>query len=266
MDEVLDCLIGHFKNIRNKGIQCCYLLCCKQADGESFSDFYVCLKNLAEKLFMTLQVNYVPFLRTRRNNDSRRRPTPSRLHQHSLPPVLHANPQLPAWSRRFPATDGTCTNCGCKNSRARTLRCPAKDEQCHNCGKTRHYNRCCKKKTRARIALQIPIELPLLSTATPKARLLALHQTQPLPQLSTWNNPLTGSPTITLSTMPLVDDMLYHQRPHPNGHLHSGVSHSCKQLSANCTEDSTQPTGHTTRITTSLSTLSRLAKLGILFL
>ncbi|KAK7040403.1 hypothetical protein SK128_025857 [Halocaridina rubra] len=61
------------------------------------------------------------------------------------------------------------------------------------------------------------------------------------------------------------NDMLFHQRHHPNGHLYSGNSHSCKQVAINCIQDSAHATGHTTRITASLSTLSGSAKLGILF-
>ena len=41
VDQVLDHLQDHFKNLRNEAIRRRDLLCCKQTDGESFSDFYV---------------------------------------------------------------------------------------------------------------------------------------------------------------------------------------------------------------------------------
>ncbi|KAK7078566.1 hypothetical protein SK128_003365, partial [Halocaridina rubra] len=44
------------------------------------------------QLFMPRQVNSVLFQHTRSNNDSRKWTPPSRLHGHSLPPVLHASP------------------------------------------------------------------------------------------------------------------------------------------------------------------------------
>ncbi|KAG0697957.1 hypothetical protein GWK47_026177 [Chionoecetes opilio] len=48
--EVLDTLQSHFKSQRNEALRRRELLCCKQADGESFCDFYVRLKNLAEEV------------------------------------------------------------------------------------------------------------------------------------------------------------------------------------------------------------------------
>ncbi|KAG0724063.1 Pre-mRNA-splicing factor CWC25 [Chionoecetes opilio] len=48
--EVLDTLQSHFKNQRNEALRRRELLCCKQADSESFSDFFVFLKNLAEEV------------------------------------------------------------------------------------------------------------------------------------------------------------------------------------------------------------------------
>ncbi|KAG0711208.1 hypothetical protein GWK47_021100 [Chionoecetes opilio] len=48
--EVLDTLQSHFKSQRNEALRRRELLCCKQADGESFSDFFVRLKNLAEEV------------------------------------------------------------------------------------------------------------------------------------------------------------------------------------------------------------------------
>ena len=50
VDQVLDRLQDHFKNLRNEAIRRRDLLCCRQTDGESFSDFYVRLKNLAEEV------------------------------------------------------------------------------------------------------------------------------------------------------------------------------------------------------------------------
>ncbi|KAG0721506.1 hypothetical protein GWK47_046307 [Chionoecetes opilio] len=48
--EVLDTLQSHFKSQRNEALRRRELLCCKQADGESFPDFLVRLKNLAEEV------------------------------------------------------------------------------------------------------------------------------------------------------------------------------------------------------------------------
>ncbi|KAG0724288.1 hypothetical protein GWK47_040884 [Chionoecetes opilio] len=48
--QVLDTLQSHFKSQRNEALRRRELLCCKQADGESFSDFFVRLKNLAEEV------------------------------------------------------------------------------------------------------------------------------------------------------------------------------------------------------------------------
>ncbi|KAG0715833.1 hypothetical protein GWK47_011033 [Chionoecetes opilio] len=48
--EVLDTLQSHFRSQRNEALRRRKLLCCKQADGESFSDFFVRLKNLAEEV------------------------------------------------------------------------------------------------------------------------------------------------------------------------------------------------------------------------
>lgn len=50
VEEVLDVLQSHFKSQRNEALRRRELLCCKQATGESFSDFYVRLKNLAEEV------------------------------------------------------------------------------------------------------------------------------------------------------------------------------------------------------------------------
>ena len=50
VDEVLDKLQTHFKNLRNEALQRREFLSCKQKDGESFSDFYVRLKSLAEEV------------------------------------------------------------------------------------------------------------------------------------------------------------------------------------------------------------------------
>ena len=50
VDEVLDSLQSHFKSLRNEALRRRELLCCKQAKGETVSDFYVRLKNLAEEV------------------------------------------------------------------------------------------------------------------------------------------------------------------------------------------------------------------------
>lgn len=50
VDQVLDALQSHYKSQRNEALRRRELLCCKQADGESFSHFYVRLKNLAEEV------------------------------------------------------------------------------------------------------------------------------------------------------------------------------------------------------------------------
>jgi len=50
VDEVLDELQKHFKNQRNEALRRRELLCCKQKEGETFSDFYVRLKDLAEEV------------------------------------------------------------------------------------------------------------------------------------------------------------------------------------------------------------------------
>jgi len=50
VDEVLDELQKHFKNQRNEALRRRELLCCKQKEGETFSDFYERLKDLAEEV------------------------------------------------------------------------------------------------------------------------------------------------------------------------------------------------------------------------
>ena len=50
MDEVLERLQSHFKSQRNEALRRRELLCCKQEAGETFSEFYVRLKNLAEEV------------------------------------------------------------------------------------------------------------------------------------------------------------------------------------------------------------------------
>lgn len=50
VEEVLDVLQSHFKSQRNEALRRRELLCCKQKTGESFSDYYVRLKNLAEEV------------------------------------------------------------------------------------------------------------------------------------------------------------------------------------------------------------------------
>ena len=50
VEEVLDALQGHIKSLRNETLRRRELLGCKQFEGESFSDFYVRLKHIAEEL------------------------------------------------------------------------------------------------------------------------------------------------------------------------------------------------------------------------
>lgn len=50
VDVVLDRLQDHFKNQRNEAIRRRDLLSCKQAEGESFNNFYVRLKNMADEV------------------------------------------------------------------------------------------------------------------------------------------------------------------------------------------------------------------------
>ena len=50
VNEVLDELQSHFKGQRNEALRRRELLRCSQTDGESFSDYYVRLKNLAEEV------------------------------------------------------------------------------------------------------------------------------------------------------------------------------------------------------------------------
>lgn len=48
--EVLDALHGHFQGLRSKALCCRELLSCKQADGESFADYYARLKDLTAEV------------------------------------------------------------------------------------------------------------------------------------------------------------------------------------------------------------------------
>ena len=48
--EVLDALQVHFRGLRNEALRCRELLSCKQAAGESFTDFYARLKDLAAEV------------------------------------------------------------------------------------------------------------------------------------------------------------------------------------------------------------------------
>ncbi|XP_069985567.1 uncharacterized protein [Penaeus vannamei] len=50
VDQVLNELQKHFKNQRNEALRRRELLCCKQKEGETFSDFYVRLKDLPEEV------------------------------------------------------------------------------------------------------------------------------------------------------------------------------------------------------------------------
>ncbi|XP_068232095.1 uncharacterized protein [Palaemon carinicauda] len=50
VEEVLNVLQEHIKNLRNEALRCRDLLSCKQREGESFSEFYVRLKHVAEEI------------------------------------------------------------------------------------------------------------------------------------------------------------------------------------------------------------------------
>lgn len=50
VDEVLNVLQEYIKNLRNKALRRRDLLSCKQREGESFNDFYVRLKHVAEEI------------------------------------------------------------------------------------------------------------------------------------------------------------------------------------------------------------------------
>ena len=50
VEEVLDALQGHIKSLHNEALHRRKLLGRKQFEGESFSDFYVWLKHIAEEL------------------------------------------------------------------------------------------------------------------------------------------------------------------------------------------------------------------------
>ncbi|XP_064121783.1 uncharacterized protein LOC135226273 [Macrobrachium nipponense] len=50
VDEVLEALQSHIKGLRNEVLRRRELLSCKQSEGESFADFYVKLRRLAEEV------------------------------------------------------------------------------------------------------------------------------------------------------------------------------------------------------------------------
>lgn len=50
VDQVLDALQSHIKSLRNEALRRRDLLGCKQSDGESFADFYVRLRRIAEEV------------------------------------------------------------------------------------------------------------------------------------------------------------------------------------------------------------------------
>jgi len=50
VEQVLDFLQEHIKSLRNEALRRRELLSCKQLEGESFSDFYVRLKHIAEEI------------------------------------------------------------------------------------------------------------------------------------------------------------------------------------------------------------------------
>ena len=50
VEAVLDRLQEHIRDLRNPALRCRQLLCCKQADGETFSDFYGRMMDLADEV------------------------------------------------------------------------------------------------------------------------------------------------------------------------------------------------------------------------
>ena len=50
VDEVLDALQAFFRASRNEALRRRELLCCKQATGEQFSNYYVRVKNLSDEV------------------------------------------------------------------------------------------------------------------------------------------------------------------------------------------------------------------------
>ncbi|KAK7081325.1 hypothetical protein SK128_022772, partial [Halocaridina rubra] len=100
------------------------------------------------------QANYVPFLHTRRNNNGRRRSPPSRFHQYTLPPVLHASPAsvdtapIPTVAIRVTGPGPLDTQPRMRNAVIATRLVTTTDVA--------------RIRTRVRIAPQVPVVLPLL--------------------------------------------------------------------------------------------------------
>ncbi|XP_068227911.1 uncharacterized protein [Palaemon carinicauda] len=118
VEEVLDELQDHVKSLRNEALHRRELLSCKQFEGESFSDFYVQLKHIAE------EVDVCP------GNSS----------------VCEETQMKMIILMVCPALKSSCKNCGRRGHWDRTPKCPANAAQCRVCNHVGHYDKYCKTK------------------------------------------------------------------------------------------------------------------------
>ena len=178
VDEVLDILQEHIKNQRNEALRRRDLLSCKQMEGESFSDFYVRLKHVAEeidvcpghspvceetqlkmiilmgvrdeeltqklialdtKASLATMVNECCSYEATRTATTAIRAPPSKLCAVSAYRKAKGRGSKGTTSQPPPSKDASCPFCNKKHGSAD--KCPATDSVCKNCGRKGHWGK-----------------------------------------------------------------------------------------------------------------------------
>ena len=177
VEEVLDVLQAHVKSLRNEALRRRELLSCKQLEGETFSDFYVRLKHIAEEvdicpgnssaceetqlkmiilmglrdeeliqklISLNAKASLQEFVDTCRSYEAAKkatsaiRATPFKLCATSTYKKQKGREKKAASSPSSKLVV-PCENCARKHSSSD--KCPATDSNCKNCGRRGHWAR-----------------------------------------------------------------------------------------------------------------------------
>ncbi|XP_068246810.1 uncharacterized protein [Palaemon carinicauda] len=165
VEEVLDELQDHVKSVRNKALRQRELLSCKQFKGESFSDFYVRLKHIAEevdvcpvnssvceetqmKMIILIGIRDGELVQKLISLDATAslQEVVNTCHSYEAARSATSAIRAPTSQLLCPALESSCKNCGRRGHWDRTPKCPANAEQSLVCNHVGLYDKYYKTK------------------------------------------------------------------------------------------------------------------------